>query len=58
MFVRYLLKDKINASDIFQLIHVDLGGHYIVSSISGTRYIFATVDDVSWATWTFLIKRF
>jgi hypothetical protein len=44
------------ASAFFDLIHYDVWGHSLVSSMSGSRYFVIFVDDYSSYTFVFLVK--
>ena len=39
----------------FELIHVDLWGHYKTSALNGAHYFLTIVDDHTRCTWTYLI---
>ena len=43
------------AEKIFQLIHCDIWGPYHESSTNGAHYFLTIVDDMSWATWVYLM---
>ncbi|XP_074301707.1 uncharacterized protein LOC141633129 [Silene latifolia] len=44
------------AQSFFDLVHVDLWGHYKTPSLTGAHYFLTIVDDYSRVTWTFLLK--
>ncbi|KAL8153060.1 LOW QUALITY PROTEIN: hypothetical protein V2J09_010820 [Rumex salicifolius] len=41
----------------FDLLHMDLWGPFGVPNIRGERYFFTIVDDMSRATWTYLLHK-
>lgn len=49
-----LLVSSTYASDIFELVHIDLQGPCNISAQHGYRYFLTIVDDHFKATWTFL----
>lgn len=46
-----------DASQIFELIHIDIWGTYSASSITHTNYMLIIVNDHSSATWTYLMHH-
>lgn len=48
-------KSKITSKSVFELIHIDLWGPYLVHSISQTKYVLTIVDDFSRVTWAYVI---
>ncbi|KAL8153362.1 hypothetical protein V2J09_011122 [Rumex salicifolius] len=40
---------------IFDLLHMDLWGPFNTASLNGEKYFFTIVDDMSQATWTYLL---
>ena len=51
----FTLSNKI-ASDLFDLVHMDLWGPYKIVAVSGAKYFLTIVDDCSRVTWTHLIS--
>ena len=43
------------SNSCFDLIHVDIWGHYSTPSLNGSKYFLTIVDDFSRCTWTFLM---
>ena len=43
------------SNSCFDLIHVDIWGHYSTPSLNGSKYLLTIVDDFSRCTWTFLM---
>lgn len=50
-------KSIIQTKESFELIHIDILGHYHTHSITGASYFLTLVDDFSTATWTYLITH-
>lgn len=46
---------KSHATEIFDLIHINIWGPYATPTHKGCRYFLIVVDDCSRATWTFLM---
>ena len=40
----------------FDLVHMDIWGHFSVPTLDGYRYFLTLVDDATRATWPFLMK--
>ncbi|KAL0366821.1 UNVERIFIED_CONTAM: Retrovirus-related Pol polyprotein from transposon RE1 [Sesamum radiatum] len=47
---------NIRSKFILELIHIDLWGPYKTASLTGCNYFLTVVDDISHATWIFLLK--
>jgi len=45
-----------NAKDVFDLIHCNIWDPYRYPSLCGAHYFLSLVDDVSRATWVYLMK--
>ena len=43
-------------SHSFDLVHMDVWGHFSVLIFDGHRFFLTVVDDASRATWVFLLK--
>lgn len=46
-----------HSAHAFDLLHMDLWGPYCVPNLSGEKYFFTIVDDMSRATWKYLLHH-
>ncbi|KAL2935935.1 Retrovirus-related Pol polyprotein from transposon TNT 1-94 [Bienertia sinuspersici] len=51
------LRSNSRASDVFELIHIDIWGPYKVPTRRGHRFFLTMVDDYSRTTWVHLMKQ-
>lgn len=49
-------KSIIQSEQPFELVHIDIWGHYHTYSLFGENYILTLVDDFTRATWTYLMS--